>query len=107
MVGYRFVLDDFLVSIGHYQKIGRLYKVDSADVHGACDFSLIPDNDGMIEVVLVEASSEPEGSLDFDVQELVDLPDLTEEQLVSWLHCYISGNKFFQSMRRIMVEWML
>lgn len=89
-------LNEFSVSIGRYQKIGRLYQVDDADAH---DFSLTPDVDNM---GLVEASGEPEQSPDFDAQKLIDWPDLTEKQqgrlaalLFKWEHVFSNHEEDF------------
>uniref|UniRef100_A0AAV2JWI9 Uncharacterized protein n=1 Tax=Knipowitschia caucasica TaxID=637954 RepID=A0AAV2JWI9_KNICA len=71
-------LNNFPISLGRYQKIGRLYLVDSSDVYGACDVDLIPNGDGEIEVGLVEAGGP--GTETFDMEAPLDRTDLTPEQ---------------------------
>ncbi|XP_029967090.1 LOW QUALITY PROTEIN: uncharacterized protein LOC115402705 [Salarias fasciatus] len=71
-------LNNFPITLGRYQRIGRLYQVDDVDVRGARDVDLTPNSDGEVEVGLIEATDEREDA--FDVQELVDGSDLTTEQ---------------------------
>lgn len=73
-------LNNYPITLGRYQKIGRLYQVDDADVHGTRDVDLTPNNDGEVEVGLVEATGEPLDSDHFDVQKLVNGSNLISEQ---------------------------
>lgn len=74
-------LNPFSLSMGRYQKLGRISKVDEVVVHGARDLSLTRDIDWVVEVRLVEACSDQgtENSL-FEVSSLFNRPDLTEQQ---------------------------
>ena len=47
-------LIEFPVSIGHYQKLGRLFQVEETEVHGSCDVNVAPGADGVVEVGLVK-----------------------------------------------------
>lgn len=73
-------LHDFPVSIGQYQKLGRLFQVDEADVQGARDVSLTPGNDGVVEVGLVTVCDKVEADPTFEALKLAERPDLTEEE---------------------------
>lgn len=95
-------LHDFPVSIGRYQKLGRLFQVDETDVHGARDVSLIPDTDGMVEVRLVDVCDEVEEDQVFKVLKLADRPDLTQEEqsqlsalLQKWEKVFSAHNEDF------------
>uniref|UniRef100_A0A668AQP4 Gypsy retrotransposon integrase-like protein 1 n=1 Tax=Myripristis murdjan TaxID=586833 RepID=A0A668AQP4_9TELE len=73
-------LNEFPVSIGRYQKLGRLFQVEEADVHGTRDVSLMPGEDGVVEVGVVEASAGEEKDPVFDLLGMADRPDLTAEE---------------------------
>lgn len=73
-------LNEFPVSIGRYQKLGRLFQVEEADIHSARDVSLTPDDNGVVEVELVECSDGMEKDPVFDMLGLTDRPDLTTEE---------------------------
>lgn len=73
-------LNEFPVSIGRYQKLGRLFQVEETDVHGARDVSLTPDEDGVVQVGLVENSSGVDMDSVFDTLGLADRPDLTSDE---------------------------
>lgn len=81
-------LHDFPVSIGRYQKLGRLFQVEETDIHGACDVSLKPGAGCVVEVGLIDAGDEMEEDQVFEVLKLADRPDLTQgeqDQLVALL----------------------
>lgn len=73
-------LHDFPVSIGRYQKLGRLFQVEETDIHGARDVSLKPGADGVVEVGLIDASDEMEEDQLFEVLKLADGPDLNQDE---------------------------
>ena len=76
-------LNPFSVSLGRYQKLGRLFHVEEADVLGARSVSLTPEADGTVDVGLIEAcvhTVEGETSDLFDLDNLIDRPDLTEAE---------------------------
>ena len=82
-------LQDSPVSIGRYQKLGRLSQVNEQDIYGARDISLTPDDEGVVEVNVVDASDTAEQEQTFEVLKLADRPDLTQseqEQLSALLH---------------------
>ncbi|XP_038162776.1 uncharacterized protein LOC119797673 [Cyprinodon tularosa] len=70
-------LNNFPVTLGRYQKIGRLYQVDDVDVHGGRDVDLAVDDNGVVQVGLVEAVDSLEESQAFSLQRLVEQPNLT------------------------------
>ncbi|XP_028298571.1 uncharacterized protein LOC114460893 [Gouania willdenowi] len=68
-------------TIGRYQKLGRLYQIDSSDVHGPDDVRLSQEEDGLIEVALVHTTSDPEQhGLPEEVRNLYNRSDLSEQQ---------------------------
>ena len=73
-------LHDFPVSIGRYQKLGKLFKVNESDIHGARDISLTPGTDGVVEVGLVDVCDGLEEEQEFEVLKLADRPDLSPEE---------------------------
>lgn len=60
-------LHEFPVSIGRYQKLGRLFQVDEVDVHGAHDVRLTPGANGVVEVGLVDVCDGGEKDQAFEV----------------------------------------
>uniref|UniRef100_A0AAV2L6M5 Uncharacterized protein n=1 Tax=Knipowitschia caucasica TaxID=637954 RepID=A0AAV2L6M5_KNICA len=68
------------VYIGRYQKLGRLYHVEEADVQGARDLSLTMGPDGVVEVGLVDTPDSKEEHTEEGVNKLVDCPHLTHQQ---------------------------
>ncbi|GLD56409.1 uncharacterized protein AKAME5_000875900 [Lates japonicus] len=46
----------YSLSIGRYEKLGKLYHVDETDVHGPRDLSFSLEEDGVVEVALVDAA---------------------------------------------------
>lgn len=73
-----------------YQKLGEIFEVEETDVRGARDLSLTMDDNGVVEVGLVEAGPvQGAGESQFEVSELLNRPDLTDEQqnaLTALLH---------------------
>uniref|UniRef100_A0AAV2LVD4 Neurotransmitter-gated ion-channel ligand-binding domain-containing protein n=1 Tax=Knipowitschia caucasica TaxID=637954 RepID=A0AAV2LVD4_KNICA len=68
-------------TIGRYQKLGRLYQIDSADVHGPDDVSLSLEEDGVVEVALVHTTPDPgQHGLPEEVRNLSNRSDLSEQQ---------------------------
>lgn len=65
------------VSIGRYQKLGRLYRVEEADVQGARDLSLTMDADGVVEVCVVDSLNPNQEEHVEGVSKLIDCPHLT------------------------------
>ncbi|KAL7377312.1 hypothetical protein ABVT39_025530 [Epinephelus coioides] len=50
----------YCLTQGQYQKLGKLYHVDEADVHGPRDLNLYLENDCVVEVALVDAEANVE-----------------------------------------------
>ncbi|KAM9757963.1 uncharacterized protein ACNS7B_005082 [Menidia menidia] len=73
-------LNNFPVTLGRYQKIGRLYQVDDVDIHRGRDVDLAVDDSGVVQVGLVEAVESPEESRGFGLQRLAEQPDLTSAE---------------------------
>lgn len=73
----------YVVSIGRYQKLGRLYQVEESVVQGARDLSLTTGPDGVVEVGVVEISDlgEEENPTE-EVSKLMNHPDLTQQQQI-------------------------
>lgn len=95
-------LNEFPVSTGRYQKLGRLFQVEEADIHSARDVSLMPDNDGVVEVELVECSDGMEKDPVFDMLGLANRPDLTTEEqgklaalLQKWEKKFSANEEYF------------
>lgn len=73
----------YSLSIGRYQKLGTISQVEETDLYGKEDLSLTQDCEGVVQVGVVEASEVPEDlNPDCEVNNLVDRPDLTEQQRV-------------------------
>nr|XP_054604616.1 uncharacterized protein LOC129165457 [Nothobranchius furzeri] len=71
----------YSLSIGRYEKLGKLYHMDETDVHGPRDLSLSLEEDGAVEVALVDAAVPTEQSeLPQRVRDLTNRPDLSEAQ---------------------------
>ena len=71
----------YSIPIGRYQKLGRLYHMDDADVRGACDLSLSLDDDGTVEVAMVGVEDgNAAHPLPQEMRELAQRPDLTAQQ---------------------------
>ena len=67
--------------VGRYQKLGKLYPVDAADVRGQQDLSLTMRDDGAVEVALVSAEEDaPVPALPQEIQALTERDDLSETQ---------------------------
>ncbi|XP_014880009.1 uncharacterized protein LOC106941474 [Poecilia latipinna] len=69
--------NNFPVTLGRYQKIGRLYQVDDVDVHGGRDVDLAVDDSGVLQVGLVEAVDTSGEGNGFSLERLVERPGLT------------------------------
>uniref|UniRef100_A0A8C7XN19 ribonuclease H n=1 Tax=Oryzias sinensis TaxID=183150 RepID=A0A8C7XN19_9TELE len=71
----------YSLTVGRYQKFGRLYQIDPADVSGPDYVSLSLEEDGVVEVALVHSTPDTgQHSLTEGVSNLVNRPDLTERQ---------------------------
>lgn len=73
-------LQDFPVSLGRYEKLGRLFQVDDVNIHGARDVSLQQDAEGVVEVSVVDVCDAAEEDSTRDVLKLADRPDLTPDE---------------------------
>ncbi|XP_051261675.1 uncharacterized protein LOC127366611 isoform X2 [Dicentrarchus labrax] len=86
-----------------YQKLGKLSRVDEADVHGACDLNLSLEGDCVVGVTLVNAAvGEEDQKLPIGVSELSNRPDLSEQQqeelralLLKWQKVFAQHNEDF------------
>uniref|UniRef100_A0AAV2L7Z6 Uncharacterized protein n=1 Tax=Knipowitschia caucasica TaxID=637954 RepID=A0AAV2L7Z6_KNICA len=66
---------------GRFKKLGRLYYIDDSDVHGTNDLALTVEEDGVVQVALVNANVEPLSSeLPAEKSILGDRPDLSARQ---------------------------
>uniref|UniRef100_A0AAV2KYS3 Uncharacterized protein n=1 Tax=Knipowitschia caucasica TaxID=637954 RepID=A0AAV2KYS3_KNICA len=66
---------------GRFKKLGRLYYIDDSDVHGTNDLALTVEEDGVVQVALVNANVEPLSSeLPAEKSILGDRPDLSAQQ---------------------------
>uniref|UniRef100_A0AAV2LQ22 Uncharacterized protein n=1 Tax=Knipowitschia caucasica TaxID=637954 RepID=A0AAV2LQ22_KNICA len=64
-----------------FKKLGRLYYIDDSDVHGTNDLALTVEEDGVVQVALVNANVEPLSSeLPAEKSILGDRPDLSAQQ---------------------------
>ena len=70
----------YSLSIGLYQKLGKLYHIDEADVHGPRDLSLSLEDDYVDEVALVDAAAaHGNQELPKEVSNLTNRSDLSEQ----------------------------
>lgn len=71
----------YSLSIGRYEKLGELYHIDEADVHGPRDLSLSLEEDGVVEMALVDpAVASGQRELPKEVSNLTNRPDPSEQQ---------------------------
>lgn len=71
----------YSVSIGRFEKLGRLYHIEDSDVHGSNDLALSLDEDGVVQVALTDAADTAKTpELPAEVSMLGDRPDLSEHQ---------------------------
>ena len=71
----------YSVLVGRYQKLGRLYPLEGADVRGNRDLNLSLGDDGAVEVSLVDVGGDdPAPALPEEMERLTDRPDLSEKQ---------------------------
>ncbi|XP_074532106.1 uncharacterized protein LOC141795198 [Halichoeres trimaculatus] len=71
----------YSMSIGRFQKLGKLYHVDEADVHGPRDLSLSLDDDCVVEVAVVDTTAGQEKQeLPKELSELTNRSDLSKQQ---------------------------
>uniref|UniRef100_A0A3B1KBC2 Gypsy retrotransposon integrase-like protein 1 n=1 Tax=Astyanax mexicanus TaxID=7994 RepID=A0A3B1KBC2_ASTMX len=68
------------VFIGRFQKLGKLYEVQPADVHGQCDLKLSSSSEGVVEVSVIETVPVGTGGSTFEVSQLTTHTDLTTSQ---------------------------
>lgn len=71
----------YSVSIGRYQKLGKFYRVDEADIQGPQDLSLSLAEDCVVEVTVVETAADGGNQgLPEVVSDLTNRTDLSEQQ---------------------------
>lgn len=71
----------YCLTLGRYQKLGKLYHVDEADVHGPRDLNLALGEGDVVEVALVDLAADQEKQeLPEEVSGLTNRPDLSEKQ---------------------------
>lgn len=71
----------YSLTLGLYQKLGKLYHVDEADVQGPRDLSLSVEEYCVVEVALVDTAADQRNQeLPKEVSELTNRPDLSEKQ---------------------------
>ncbi|XP_051240193.1 uncharacterized protein LOC127354352 isoform X1 [Dicentrarchus labrax] len=93
----------YCLMLDRYQKLGKLSRVDEADVHGACDLNLSLEGDCVVGVTLVNAAvDEEDQKLPIGVSELSNRPDLSEQQqeelralLLKWQKVFAQHNEDF------------
>lgn len=72
-------LHEYPVTIGRYQKLGKLFQLDK-DVHGARDVQLTPGANGVVKVGLMDVCNGEEAKQAFKVLKLAERPDLMPEE---------------------------
>lgn len=89
------------LTIGRYQKLGKLHYVEEADVHGPRDLNLSLEDDCVVEVALVKTIAD-EQELPEEVSSLADRPDLLAQQqedlrtlLRKWKHVFAQHDEDF------------
>lgn len=93
----------YCLTIGRYQKLGKLHYVEEADVHGPRDLNLSLRDDCIVEVALVSTAADgAEQDLPKEVSSLADRPDLSEQQqeelralLLKWRHVFAQHDEDF------------
>lgn len=70
----------YSVFVGKYQKLGRLYEVNSPDIYGCRDLGLTLDTEGIVEVSLTEASPIVEDAFFPGICQFSQRSDLTTQQ---------------------------
>ncbi|XP_062415795.1 uncharacterized protein LOC134107860 [Pungitius pungitius] len=93
----------YTLSIGRYQKLGKLYHIDEADVHGSHDLTLSLEDNGVVEVALVDATVDHKGQeLPEEVRNLTNRPDLSKPQqeelctlLLKWKDAFANHDEDF------------
>ncbi|XP_041850864.1 uncharacterized protein LOC121646052 [Melanotaenia boesemani] len=71
----------YQLRLGRYQKLGRLYHVDEADVHGPRELQLSLKEDSVVEVALVDVSVGSDNQeLSKEMSGFANRPDLSAEQ---------------------------
>lgn len=70
----------YSVFVGKYQKLGRLYEVNSPDIYGCRDLGLTLDTEGIVEVSLIEASPLAEDVTSPGICQLSQRSDLITQQ---------------------------
>lgn len=73
-------LQPYKVSVGRYQKLGRLYETSGVDIYGQRDLELTSSSDGVVDIRVVEAGI-PEEEVTVDgVSPLMLGSELTDQQ---------------------------
>ncbi|KAL7882597.1 hypothetical protein SRHO_G00002550 [Serrasalmus rhombeus] len=72
--------------IGKFQKLGKLYEVQQADVHGQYDLQLDASSEGVVEVSVIETVPVGKGTPTFEVSQFATRSDLTDQQQVELGH---------------------
>ncbi|KAF7702581.1 hypothetical protein HF521_001864, partial [Silurus meridionalis] len=73
-------LHPYRVSVGRYQKLGRLYEMPKADIYGPRDLDLTLNTDGVVDVRMVEVESSTEEVIADQVSPVILGSDLTNQQ---------------------------
>lgn len=97
----------YSVSIGRFQKLGRLCTIEDSDVHGSNDLVLAMEEDGVVQVALVDSTAAvPNVELPSEVGKLGERPDLSKQQEGELLYapCFRSGKRCSRSTMRILGE---
>lgn len=73
-------LHPYRVSVGRYQKLGRLYEMPDADIYGQRDLDLTVSTDGVVDICVVEAESSKKEVIADWLSPLKLGSDLTDQQ---------------------------
>ncbi|XP_029920671.1 uncharacterized protein LOC115368614 [Myripristis murdjan] len=86
----------YCLTLGRYQKLGKLYHVDEADMHGPRDLNLSLGDGDVVEVALVDLAADQENQeLPKEVSELTNRTDLSEKQLEELRTLLLKWKKVF------------
>lgn len=93
-------LNPFEVSLGRYQKLGQLHRLEEAEIHGQRDLSLAADPEGVVEVRVVDVADGGLPTLSPDP--CADRNDLATQQkdelqalLTKWGGIFAKGDEDF------------
>lgn len=93
-------VNPFEVSLGRYQKLGQLFRMEETEIHGQRDLSLATHQEGVVEVGVVDAT---DGDLPMPSPDpCADREDLTTQQkgelqtlLAKWGGIFAKGDEDF------------